>query len=103
VDEMLIKDTNYTYRVTAYISGMYQNTTSIDTTVVETVNTSQMRQHSITATNVQYAAAGGVLLIVVIVGTILIIRAERKTRPRKKLRLSIKYFHQTNSETGSIG
>ncbi|MFA0815886.1 MAG: leucine-rich repeat domain-containing protein [Anaerofustis sp.] len=86
VDETADQDTNYTYRVTAYISGMYQNTTSIDTTVVETVNTSQIETAQISQQQmIQYAAAGGVLLIVVIVGAILIIRSRKKNKAKKKV------------------
>lgn len=108
VDQSADPDKDYTYRVTAYITGMYMNTTSIETTVVETVNTAQIEAAQFTTQEmIQYAAAGGVIILLVAVGIILIIRKNKKKNAKKKVpvkhkNVSIKPIEKDERQTDSV-
>ncbi len=82
IDETADPDTDYTYKVTAYVTGMYLDTYVIDTSGSETVNTKDMViTRMSTQELIQYIAVGGVAGIVLIVGIILLVR---KRKPGQK-------------------
>ena len=78
IDETADSDTDYTYRVTAYVTGMYLDTYVIDTSGSETINTKDMIiTRMSTQELIQYIAVGAVAGIALIVGIVLLIRRRK--------------------------
>jgi hypothetical protein len=83
IDDTAEEGTNYTYRVTAYVTGMYEGSEVIDTSGSETVNTKDMIGESLSTQDlIKYIALGAVAAGALIASIIILIRKRRKAKPR---------------------
>ena len=111
IDETADPDTDYTYKVTAYITGMYLDTYVIDIAGSETVNTKDMIiTRMSTQELVQYIAVGGVAGIALILGIVMLMRRRKpsnkqtknetlnKKSKKKKKKIKITRANQKRSE-----
>ncbi len=86
IDETADSDKEYTYRVTAYITGMYMENSPIDTNGSKTISTKELSGQKLTTKEIIiYSAAGVAGLAIIGVLIFMIVRKKKnKNDPNKK-------------------